>query len=115
MTMNTQEFMMQFVTPLLSLCEMLSSTWDENNYKCFLQPCSRRVDIVLTKDGIHTLVDVVIADSMQANLFLQSLCHWHPKALPRVMSGELKLKSPVLVVAPPQWRAKFCPSSLEQK
>jgi hypothetical protein len=43
------------------------------------------------------------------------LCHWHPKAHPRVMSGELELKSPVLVVAPSQWRARFCPSSLEQK
>lgn len=28
-----------------------------------------RVDIVFTKDDIHTLVDIVIADSTQANLF----------------------------------------------
>ncbi len=28
-----------------------------------------RINIVFTKNGIHTLVDVVIADSTQANLF----------------------------------------------
>jgi len=32
--------MMQFVTLLLPLCEMLVSTWDENNYMHFLQPHS---------------------------------------------------------------------------
>jgi hypothetical protein len=30
--------MMQFATPLLPLCEMLTSMWDENNYMCFFQP-----------------------------------------------------------------------------
>jgi hypothetical protein len=34
---NTQEPMMQFITALLPLCEMLASMWDENNYMCFLQ------------------------------------------------------------------------------
>jgi hypothetical protein len=32
--------MMQFATPLLPLPKMLAFTWDENNYVCFLQPCS---------------------------------------------------------------------------
>jgi hypothetical protein len=37
MTMNTLEPMMQFMTPLLPLLEMLTFTWDENNYMHFLQ------------------------------------------------------------------------------
>jgi hypothetical protein len=36
MAMNTLEPMMQSVTPLPPLCEMLVSTWDENNYMRFL-------------------------------------------------------------------------------
>ncbi len=32
----------------------------------------RQVDIVFTKDGIHTLVDVVIANLTQMDLFFQS-------------------------------------------
>ncbi len=40
MAMSAQEFMMQFVTVLLPLDEMLVSTWDENNYMRFLQPHS---------------------------------------------------------------------------
>jgi len=40
MAMNALKPMMQFVTPLSPLCEMLASTWDENNYMCFLQPHS---------------------------------------------------------------------------
>jgi hypothetical protein len=40
MAMNTWAPMMQFVTLLLPLHKMLVSMWDENNYTCFLQPCS---------------------------------------------------------------------------
>jgi hypothetical protein len=40
MAMNAHESIMQFMTPLLLLCEMLTSTWDENNYMHFLQPRS---------------------------------------------------------------------------
>ncbi len=40
MATNALEPMMQFATPLLPLHEMLASTWDENNYNCFLQPHS---------------------------------------------------------------------------
>jgi hypothetical protein len=40
MAMNALEPMMQFVTPLPPLREMLVLTWDENNYMCFLQPHS---------------------------------------------------------------------------
>jgi hypothetical protein len=40
--------------------------WDENNYTCFLQPPSTSLieefDIVITKDGIHTLANIVIVD-----------------------------------------------------
>jgi hypothetical protein len=39
-TINTLERMMELVTPLLPLCEMLASMWDENNYMHFLQPHS---------------------------------------------------------------------------
>ncbi len=38
-TTSAQEPMMEFMTPLLTLCEMMASTWDENNYIHFLQPC----------------------------------------------------------------------------
>jgi hypothetical protein len=45
--------------------------WDENNYTLpsmtFHSSC-RRVDIVLTKDGIHTLANVVIVDPTQEDL-----------------------------------------------
>jgi hypothetical protein len=40
MATNALGHMMQFVTPLLPLHEMLVSTWDENNYMHFLQPHS---------------------------------------------------------------------------
>jgi len=36
---------------------------------------------------------------------------WHPKPHPLAVSGELELKTPVVMVAPPQRRAKFWPSS----
>jgi hypothetical protein len=32
----------------------------------------QRIDIVLTKNGIHTLADVISADPMQVDLFPQS-------------------------------------------
>ncbi len=35
---SAQEPMMQFATLLLPLRKMIVSTWDENNYMCFLQP-----------------------------------------------------------------------------
>jgi hypothetical protein len=37
MAMNAHEPMMHFMTHLLPLCEMLVSTWGENNYMCFFQ------------------------------------------------------------------------------
>ncbi len=40
MATNALEPMMQFVTPLSQLHEMLTSTWDENNYMHSLQPWS---------------------------------------------------------------------------
>jgi hypothetical protein len=40
MATNALKPMMQFVTPLPSLCKMLVSTWDENNYMRFLEPHS---------------------------------------------------------------------------
>jgi hypothetical protein len=40
MAMNTYGSMMQFVTPLSPLREMLASMWDEDNYKRFFQPFS---------------------------------------------------------------------------
>jgi len=40
MATSTRKPMMQFVTLLLPLHEMLFSTWDKNNYMCLLQPCS---------------------------------------------------------------------------
>jgi hypothetical protein len=51
---------------LLPLCMMLTSMWGENNYMHFFSnmfnSSYRQVNIVLTKNGIHTLVDVVIVD-----------------------------------------------------
>jgi hypothetical protein len=61
--------MMQFVTPLLPLRQMLVSTWDKNNYMRFLQPHSiPLVDIVLTKDAIHTLTNIVVAYPTRTDL-----------------------------------------------
>jgi hypothetical protein len=55
---------------------MLASTWGENNYMRFLQTHStlshQQVNIVFTKDNIHTLIDIVIADPTQVNLLPQS-------------------------------------------
>jgi hypothetical protein len=59
MAMNAWEPMMQFVTLLLPLHEILASMWDENNYTHFLQPFSTLVNIMFTKDGIRTLINVV--------------------------------------------------------
>jgi hypothetical protein len=60
------------MTPLSPLREMLASMWDENNYKCFpsttLNSSYPRVDIVLTKDGIRIIADVVITNPMCTNL-----------------------------------------------
>jgi hypothetical protein len=50
---------------------MLVVTWDENNYICFLQSCSIpfvHKSTMLTKDDIHTLVDVVIVDPTHVDL-----------------------------------------------
>ncbi len=55
---------------------MLVSMWGENNYMCFLQNTFnfsyQWVDIMLTKDDICVLVDVVMVDPTQANLLPQS-------------------------------------------
>jgi hypothetical protein len=40
MAITALEPMMQFATPLSPLGKMLISTWDKNNYMCFLQPHS---------------------------------------------------------------------------
>jgi hypothetical protein len=64
MATNTLEPMMQFTTPLSPLHEMLVSMWNENNYipSTTFNSSHRQVDIVFTKDGIRTLIDVVIVD-----------------------------------------------------
>jgi hypothetical protein len=65
MVVNAREPMMHFVTLLLPLHKILASMWDENNYTHFVQPHSTRVNIMFTKYGIHTLADIVIANSTQ--------------------------------------------------
>jgi hypothetical protein len=49
---------------LLSLCGVLVYMLGENNYMCFFQTCSTplvdKVDIVLIKDDICILVDVIL-------------------------------------------------------
>jgi hypothetical protein len=73
MATNTLEPMMQFATPLPprdvgfhvgqeQLHAFLSTTFNLSY---------RRIDIMLTKDGIHTLASVVIANPTQVNLFPQ--------------------------------------------
>jgi hypothetical protein len=59
--------------------EVLASIWDENDYMNFPQLSStrfnlfyRRINIVFIKDGIHSLVDIVITDLTRTNLFPQS-------------------------------------------
>ncbi len=39
---------------------------------------------------------------------------WHSKYHPRAACGELELKTPITVVAPPLWMAKICTSSPEK-
>jgi hypothetical protein len=60
MAMNAWEPMMLFGTFLLPLHEISASMWDENNYTHFLQPHSTPINIMFTKDGIHTLINIVI-------------------------------------------------------
>jgi len=82
MATSTQEPMMKFTIPLLSLRKMLASIWDENNDMRFEQlhalPSTMFnysrwwIDIVLTKNGIHTLANVIIVDPTQAYLFPRS-------------------------------------------
>jgi hypothetical protein len=66
--------MMQFATLLLPFREMLASEWDEK-ITCIsfshVQLLSSTSHIMLTKDGIHTLTNVVIAKPTHANLFSQ--------------------------------------------
>ncbi len=59
---------LQFMTPLPPICEMLVSTWDKNNYMHFLQPHCWWVDIVFTKDGIHTLTNIIIVNPTRPDL-----------------------------------------------
>jgi hypothetical protein len=50
---------------------MLVSMWDKNNYMCFFQPHLTplvKVHIMFTKNGIHTLANIVIANPMQVDL-----------------------------------------------
>jgi hypothetical protein len=72
MVMNALEPMMQFVTPLPPLREMLVSMWDEN--KCFFQPHSTLFvkKLTLCLPSIHTLIDIVIADPTQTDLLPRS-------------------------------------------
>jgi hypothetical protein len=48
------------------LCTMLAFMWDENNYMHFpsnmFNSSRRQVNIVPIKDGIHTLINIVIVD-----------------------------------------------------
>jgi hypothetical protein len=70
--MNTLEPMMQFVTPLLPLREILASMWDENNYMRFLQPLSTLLIDKLTLcllNNICILTNVVIVDPTWTYLF----------------------------------------------
>jgi hypothetical protein len=52
---------------------MLVSTWDENNYIHFFSitfnSFHQQINIVFIKDDIYILVDIVITDSTQVNLF----------------------------------------------
>jgi hypothetical protein len=65
---------MQFVTPLSPLHEMLAFTLDENNYMRFFQShftfnsFHQQINILLIRDGIRTLADVVIAYPTQVDL-----------------------------------------------
>jgi hypothetical protein len=78
--MNVLEPMMQFMTSLLPLREMLTSTWDQKYYQCFLQPHStqRRKHMpsmsrhCAYQNGICTLTNIVIVDSTQTNLLPRS-------------------------------------------
>jgi hypothetical protein len=51
---------------------MLASTWDNNNYMQFLQPLPiplvDKSTFLLIKNGIFTLIDVVIIDPTHVNL-----------------------------------------------
>jgi hypothetical protein len=74
MATNALEPMVQFVTLLLPLHEMLLVGWEQLqmfplisfNYSCW------RIEIVLTKDGIRILANVIIADPMWVELFFRS-------------------------------------------
>jgi hypothetical protein len=54
---------------------MLASMWGENNYMCFSNMFNSShwwVNIVFTKDGILTLINIVIVDPTWANLLPRS-------------------------------------------
>jgi hypothetical protein len=51
---------------------MMTSTWDENNYMRYFQRMFNSFLRRLNKDGIHTLVDIVIVDPMWLDLFPRS-------------------------------------------
>jgi hypothetical protein len=67
---------MQFEILLWPLCKMVVSTLDKNNYMHFFHPClkssHRHVDIVFIKNGIHTLIYIVIANRTHVDLHPQS-------------------------------------------
>ncbi len=60
----------------LPLRGILTFTWGKISYMHFLQthstPHVSRINIVLTKDGICTLVEVVVVNSTRTNLFPRS-------------------------------------------
>jgi hypothetical protein len=77
MAMNTWGPMVQFATPLPPLCKMLASMYvGQKQLQAFpsttFNSYHQQVDIVLTKDGISTLANIVIVDPTHANLLLQS-------------------------------------------
>jgi hypothetical protein len=73
--MNAHAPMMQFVTLLMPLHEMLTSMWKEMQLHVLpsttFDSSSWRIDIVLTKNEICTLTNIVIADPTQVDLFCQ--------------------------------------------
>jgi len=76
MAMNAWGPMMQFAIPLLPLCEMLASMYMEQKQlhvfpSTTFNSYHQQVNIVLTKYGISTLVNVVIVYPTHANLLLQ--------------------------------------------
>jgi hypothetical protein len=58
-------------------------------------------------------VKTCIMHSKSAKIFFVTGCNLVPHSI--TVSGDLELQTPVVVVAPPQLRVKFCPSSPGKK